>query len=151
MSITRDTIEAEIIDRIQSKLSDVLLDDPDRDAKIAAMNRIVSEAVRAVRTNDELKEAVKSFCRTDEAADNLVAYILSWHQSQVDQAVRKARLKELNVLRYQSSLDDMHELDIPDYIEWRTEAITHIKPHVDDHMRVFEPKDKEQSSEEVSK
>lgn len=39
-------------------------------------------------TSDELREAVKRFCRTDEAADNLVAYI--------EAHCNKARIDELN-------------------------------------------------------
>lgn len=138
MSITRDTIEAEIIDRIKSKLSDVLLDDPDRDAKIATMNRIVSEAVRAVRTNDELKEAVKRFWRTDEAADNLVAYILSWHQSQVDQAVREAKVEVANkYLAYRATSDTEAEA-----IAWLDNQRDEI---LDFLAKLTNPRDKEQS------
>jgi len=40
--------------------------------------------------SDELKEAVKRFCRTDQAADNLVAYITQ----QTQEAVKAAKIEQ---------------------------------------------------------
>lgn len=48
-------------------------------------------------SNHELKEAVKRFCRTDEAADNLVAYI----EQYCDRVAREARIDELEAVRLQ--------------------------------------------------
>lgn len=67
-----------------------LQDSSDIEAKIAKELKHTLKLVPdtpAHIENEELREAVKRFCRTDQAADNLVAYIISRQRAYATQAL----------------------------------------------------------------
>ena len=56
-----------------------------------------------------LKEAVKRFCRTDKAADNLVAYIQAWHKAEIAKLFEQIRSEVIGEDEPLVKADDMQK------------------------------------------